>query len=214
MSPRSTRRRGWPRSRGPSAWRPTPTGARGRADAGPRRAGHVGPADPAARPGRAGRSGRAPSGWSASSRPGWSPSSSATRCCPVVGWSWLTEALEGAGAEYVGAGRHRHPDVVGAVRRHRRAAPGRRRRAARVLDAGGQLTSTGTPRRSAAGRFGRRAAAGWRTSARSIVRTDHRAVTCALHRSAVISLRHPVGWIEYRQGCNFHPDKFRSDTRR
>ena len=53
---------------------------------------------------------------------------------PVVAWSWLTEALEHHDAPYTRAGRHRHPDVIGPVRRHLRAPPRRRRGTARVLD--------------------------------------------------------------------------------
>ena len=68
---------------------------------------------------------------------------------PVVGWSWLTEALELERRRVCCARRHCHADVLRPVRRHRRAAPRRRRRAARLLDPGRVPICDRTPRLSA-----------------------------------------------------------------
>ena len=54
---------------------------------------------------------------------------------PTVGWSWLTDALAATGGAVHRARRNRDRYVVGAVRRHLRAGPDRRPRAARLVDA-------------------------------------------------------------------------------
>ena len=54
---------------------------------------------------------------------------------PTVGWSWLTEAFEQNGPARR-PGRNRDADVVGALRRHRRPPPHRRRGAAGLMDPG------------------------------------------------------------------------------
>ena len=76
----------------------------GRPGRGPRRARHVRAADPAARPGTGRTRGRARSGSSASCRRGSNPEQLGDEMLPVVGWSWLTEALDDRGAEYVALG--------------------------------------------------------------------------------------------------------------
>ena len=53
---------------------------------------------------------------------------------PEVAWSWLVEALESRRRARHGAGRHRHRDHVGALRRHLRAAARPPAGAAGVVD--------------------------------------------------------------------------------
>ena len=85
---------------------------------------------------------------------------------PVVGWSWLTESLRRPAGRLCRPRRHRHPDLLGAVRGHRRSPPGRRRRAARVVDAGRHRSDPARRGVLRLGRVGRRTAPGRRTSSR------------------------------------------------
>ena len=92
---------------------------------------------------------------------------------PVVGWSWLTEALEHNGAGLPGPRRHGDPDVFGPVRRHLRIPPGRRRGAPRVLDTRARPGAVAPRRRVlSTRRVGGGPAAGRSSSTGSIGRCD------------------------------------------
>ncbi len=124
-----------------------------------RRGGGRRAADPAARPGR-------PRGLGGDAAPGHVRDGRAGRrrwpaipFLPEVGWSWLTDALDHAGARYKAAGGYGHPDPVDPLRRPVRPARLGRHRDPRLLDPG-RPGPRGAPRRLVhAARLHRRAAA-------------------------------------------------------